>query len=220
MFLKKVNCEFTKDSSIEKAAVNAIDVKKIYYLITGRNAWHSTWVQHYYPNSFATDINEIEIEAERRREIGTVFYIIELPALCFETSNGVFVVSEINTQIPLQSFSPAVASRNLLIKDRMSKIYSISSFYPWQYLSQIIKIFEIGSPYWKEQPNATDSICSFFMENMKLCDLNVLGNQLLKRTSQPSGGKKNSLCWSIKPSEIDSSSVLRILNSGKLSSSF
>lgn len=52
------------------------------YLIRGRNAWHSTWVRHWFLNTHLfRDVANAKHGAESLRQRGNVFYIHEAPAL-------------------------------------------------------------------------------------------------------------------------------------------
>lgn len=185
----------------------SIDAKKIYYLISGRNAWHSTWVQRYYHNCIATRVSDLEKDAETRREKGSVFYIKELPALSFETNLGVFLTTQINTQSPLENFLPPEFLQNTSINTSTSQEEKRYGFYAAQYLGDIAKSFQSTSACWKKSPSAKDSVFCLYMPGSTLSDLDPLGDLLYKRSSQPSGSTKNSICWSIKQSQIKSTFV-------------
>lgn len=45
-------------------------------LVRGRNAWHSTWVRHWFRNShFYADQRSAQLGAESLRERGNAFYV-------------------------------------------------------------------------------------------------------------------------------------------------
>ena len=90
MYLEDFNDVLASKPNIGSEIITSISVKKIYYLVTGRNAWHSTWVQHFYKKCISTEIKELERDSVKRRKAGTVFYIEELPALCLEVISGCF----------------------------------------------------------------------------------------------------------------------------------
>ena len=210
MHLVDIKSAIEKSPHLDVAELIAIDGKTIYYLISGRNAWHSTWVQHYYPNCIATRALDLEKDAEKRREIGSVFYIQELPALCFETNLGIFLATAINSQSPLEHYLPVEFLQTGSINASLSNGEKSSGFYVGQHLGVIVKSFEIPSACWKILPPAKDTIFCLYMAGGTLSDLDSLKDPLLKRSSQPSGGRKNSLCWSIKPSQIDGAFVRKL----------
>lgn len=78
----------------------------IYYIITGRNAWHSTWIQLYSKGCMHTTIHSAISYAEKLLTRGTVFTIFEYPALQFITEIGHILVTQINTERPLANYSP------------------------------------------------------------------------------------------------------------------
>lgn len=78
---------------------------KIFYLIRGRNAWHSTWVTHYFDRCMHDTLATAKARAEELRERGSVFTIREQPALAFRSTVGAVLVTEINTQTPLASWT-------------------------------------------------------------------------------------------------------------------
>ena len=82
MYLDDLNEILSINLGFYSEEIISTQIKKIYYLVTGRNAWHSTWVQHFYKRCISTDYRDLENDAEKRRGAGTVFYIEELPALC------------------------------------------------------------------------------------------------------------------------------------------
>ena len=62
---------------------------QVYYLGYGRNAWHSTWINRYSPNSVSFDVLELKALAEKRRVQGSVAKILSLPMLVVEAvTNG------------------------------------------------------------------------------------------------------------------------------------
>ncbi|WP_284126415.1 hypothetical protein [Parerythrobacter aestuarii] len=73
----------------------------LFYVIRGRNAWHSTWVTHYFAECMHDSIRTAKDRAEKWREQGSVFTIREQPALAFRSKQGLVLITEINTQLPL-----------------------------------------------------------------------------------------------------------------------
>ena len=52
MYFDDLNDVLVVDAKISAEIITSVSVRKIYYLVTGRNAWHSTWVQHFYKKLF------------------------------------------------------------------------------------------------------------------------------------------------------------------------
>lgn len=87
------------DCRVEKATP-----VKLYYISYGRNAWNSTWIQRYAQGCMHLSFASAAAYAEGRRTQGTVFYIRELPALCFTGDGPTFFLTEINSKHPLAEF--------------------------------------------------------------------------------------------------------------------
>ncbi|MCL3836273.1 hypothetical protein [Aeromicrobium duanguangcaii] len=82
----------TEKSTYDDDLVLEVMSGTVVLLIRGRNAWHSTWVRHYYKNAHLYgDIPSAKQAAERQRGPGNVFYIVEAPALllCGQRTNAV-----------------------------------------------------------------------------------------------------------------------------------
>lgn len=90
--------------SLAKSEIDAVFETKIFYLIRGRNAWHATWVTHYSNRCMHSDLRSAKLRAEELRGPGSTFTIREQPALCFSTSKGQVLVTEINNSIPLSTW--------------------------------------------------------------------------------------------------------------------
>lgn len=61
--------------------VLSIDVGKIYHVVEGRNAWHSTWITQYMPRSFYSSLMAAKEYAETIRKSGSSLTIKENPCL-------------------------------------------------------------------------------------------------------------------------------------------
>ncbi|UTV88051.1 hypothetical protein KDX00_06105 [Cobetia amphilecti] len=92
--------------NLEDDPIKAISRGLLYYVHTGRNAWHSTWVTQYSNGCMHTTIESAKHYAEKRRTRGTVFYIKQLPCLIFRTEKATLIVTEINNGNPLSGYSP------------------------------------------------------------------------------------------------------------------
>lgn len=92
-----------------KAKVERVTVARILYVRDGRNAWHSTWVQRYYPSSFHDEWAKAVEFAESQRVQGSVFSIRQLPVLRFQTAMGSLLVGELNTTTPMKEYAPPLS---------------------------------------------------------------------------------------------------------------
>lgn len=209
MHLEDYKIYSERNPSIGKALALSAAPTKIHYLLRGRNAWHSIWVQHYYPGCMATYNHDVESDTEKRRENGSVWSITELPALAISSDAGTLVITQLNQRTPLAGYSPEAISahptQGTQLMEGARNRYLISG----TPLAHIALSFEPGSRFWKQKPPLQDSVILLYLPNPKI-QLEPLTDQLFRRRSQPSGGRHNSICWSILPGDVDSSAVFRL----------
>jgi hypothetical protein len=75
-------------------------------LYRGRNAWHSTWVQHYIRQAdLFPSIDDAKAGAERLRSPGNVFYIKEVPALVLVGIRQSLILVDPNSDTCFERFS-------------------------------------------------------------------------------------------------------------------
>ena len=113
-------------------------------LIRGRNAWHSTWVQHYLHNStIYTDLESAKAGAELQRERGNVFYIEEIPALQLTGTLSKVVLCDSHPDNPFgrfNGFSRAV---------RPSTLGNwVGGIFPGVSVKDALATFHYDSGYW------------------------------------------------------------------------
>ncbi len=71
----------------------------MYFLSTGRNAWHETWSKRYQGSaSLHFTLVEAKKTAEKGRTQGTVFTIDQVPALAFRCRTGIAYCTETHSQ--------------------------------------------------------------------------------------------------------------------------
>lgn len=102
MSIDLFKCEYVPTGEPIKKIEHGI----IYFVHNGRNAWHSTWVQKYYPGCMHSTPEEAIEYCEEKRTNGSVFYIIETPAIIICFNYGKLIATQINTSSPLESYSP------------------------------------------------------------------------------------------------------------------
>ena len=68
----------------------------VFYLGYNRNAWHSTWISRYYPNSVSGSMEDLKATAETRRVPGSVFKIQALPLLLMRFRRKAICLCPIN----------------------------------------------------------------------------------------------------------------------------
>jgi hypothetical protein len=209
MYLEDLKDAIAINPSICADIVKSIYIKKIYYLVTGRNAWHSTWVQHFYKRCISTECRELEGDAEKKREAGTVFYIEELPALCLELNSGCFILTEINTHYPLKDYDP----RNYLItrnqsNNNMKLKCTTEQVFVGNSLSVIIDSID-SFECWNHSQKA-NTIFKLFLTKSSPSDFEAPSHPYAIRSSSKSGGKRNSLAWIIRAGKLSSEYIEKI----------
>lgn len=128
-----------------------------FYVHTGRNAWHSTWIARYSPGCMHTTLKSAKAYAETKRVQGTTFNISELPALIISSNIGSVVVTQINSQNPLSGYSRNAVrlthhSHELMEGHLNDYLITGAPIYG------AILSFERDSRFWKNPPPHSDSL--------------------------------------------------------------
>lgn len=136
----------------ERGEITRAESGTIYYLIEGRNAWHSTWVQTYGKNCMHTDLKTAKKFAEKNRINGSVFTIQELPCLVLRTSLKTVVITEINNNKILENHILMLEKENIAKKDLHSLQKRCSD------VSEMVKSFFPESFFWRRKVRKDNSI--------------------------------------------------------------
>jgi len=92
--------QFTGDQVVSARSVTVV------LLYRGRNAWHSTWVQHYIRKAdLFSSIKDAKLAAEQLRAPGNVFYIKEVPALVLDGIRHSLILVDPNSETGFERFS-------------------------------------------------------------------------------------------------------------------
>lgn len=209
MYIDNFTDAITLKPNILSEIVKSVSAKKIYYLVTGRNAWRSTWVKYFYKRCISTEYRELEADAEKMREAGTVFYIKELPALCFESDSGCFILAEIDTHYPLKNYDPKnfLAMRNQRNYSKELN-YLTEQVFVGNNLSAILESID-SNECWSYSTK-DDSLFKLFLPKRLPSDLEDPTYPYVIRSSSKGGGTRNSLAWLIKPGKISDEYVEKI----------
>ena len=102
---KDISLNYTDVNELFEEDIFFAKIIKIYFLVQGHNAWHSVWSSKFDKSrSFHTSLKSAKMRAEKQRTQGRVFTIEELPAICFYTRKGIFIMAGINSSsIPFNS---------------------------------------------------------------------------------------------------------------------
>lgn len=179
--------------------VSVINKGIIYYVYTGRNAWHSTWITRYSNGCMHNSLQSARAFCERRRVQGTVFNILELPCLVFRSNNSALIVTEINTENPLSGYSSKAISEEKFF-ERIS-IYSS--------LVSIALSFKPESRFWKMRPPLKNSTIILTSKNPGIFIEDYKEKSLLKYVSC-SVGSDSDLGFYESTSEIIQKSIMRV----------
>jgi len=194
MYLNNIKDTLFTEPLLGNEIVKTMSVKKIFHLMTGRNAWHSTWVRQFHKKSMATESGDLENDAEKKREAGTTFQIDEIPSLCLEFNSGCLLITEINTLYPLKEFNP----KKLLMcmNQYNSNESSHKSIFDGENMLAILQRIN-QNEFW-DSPRKESSLFQLFANNLRPSDFEGATQNYQTKISGTSGGKKNSLAWSIK----------------------
>jgi hypothetical protein len=109
----------------------------LYFLFTGRNAWHSTWSERFTKHhAIFPSLRQAKLQAERERAKGTSFGIEQTPGLAFFSRVGTVCIAEFQSS---PTFEKLDFSRDNLDLKIGSKI------------SEVIKPFlKPGEEFWKK----------------------------------------------------------------------
>lgn len=118
---------------------------RVALLIRGRNAWHSTWVEHYLRNAtMYTDAASAKGGAESRRERGSVFYVVEAPALQLRGAVSNVVVCDSHPDNPFGRF---VGFGGEVHPSRLGRW--IGGLFPGVSVRDAVSAFAHDSGFWK-----------------------------------------------------------------------
>ncbi len=199
--------ELISPRSLDSKAVKSISKGMIYYVCTGRNAWHSTWVSHYYPGCMHTTLASAKEHAEKLRTRGTVFYIKQLPCLVFRSSGVAVIVTEINSRNPLSEYSADAVTDEVTPSSK--KIEGVLDNYirigaP---LQGVAMSFLPNSRFWRQRPSPKNSVIILSANYESVPIENIKSSGLLSIKSFSNGGNYY-LGWSSIESRVKSTAVL------------
>ena len=199
---------------LDSSPLKGISRGLIYYVHTGRNAWHSTWVTQYANGCMHTTFESAKEYAEKRRTRGTVFYIKQLPCLIFRSQNTCVLVTEINNRNPLSGYSPDATTDDVAyglnkIEGALNNYLKIGA--P---INGVAMSFLPNSRFWNVRPSPRDSVIILASNNPAMPVEKVPSDSLLAYKSYSIGGNYY-LGWSGIESEIKRLAVLQLYRKAK-----
>ena len=102
---KPMELKIILPQNLKSGPVSEITTGVIWYVYTGRNAWHRTWGTYYGKGCMHTTLDSAKAYAERRRTKGSSFYIDLLPCMVFRSKESLLVITEISASNPLSGYS-------------------------------------------------------------------------------------------------------------------
>jgi len=79
-----------------RSPIKELRETQAYYLGYGRNAWHNTWINKYYPESVSFDSGKLKKRAEGKRKQGSVFKVQAVPLLVIRLKSHSYGLACIN----------------------------------------------------------------------------------------------------------------------------
>ncbi len=206
--------EIVTPEKLGSSPVKGISRGLIYYVHTGRNAWHSTWVTQYANGCMHTTMDSAKEYAERLRTSGTVFYIKQLPCLIFRCKKKAVIVTEINNTNPLCGYSifattDEVPFGSKKIEGALDNYLMIDA--P---INGVAMSFLSGSRFWNLRPSSRNSVITLSSSNPYIPIEKVKSDTLLAYKSFSNGGNYY-LGWSTIESTIKRTAILQLYRKAK-----
>lgn len=186
--------------------VKTVEAGKVFHVVEGRNAWHSTWVSRYKPNSFYSSLSSAKSYAESIRKSGSVFTILEKPGLVIRSVKKTTIVVEVNHGKPLAGHIIDQDFEN--IKDATAADYRQRS----EFLPDFIKGFMSTSLGWRRKVSANNMI--ILQHKNPGLKIKGVSNPLKARVSV-SRGSGYYLLWNESDYSTNSGSVCKISDNFK-----
>ena len=173
---------------------------KIYFSIEGRNAWWSTWKQTYTEGCMQLKFNSSKTILEEKRKQGSVFNIIEMPAIVFQHAfGGCLVVTQINTQSPLKDYFFSRAFKR--VENSAGEKDHFHGVAGRKIMKDIPSSFDFNSDSWRIRPPEENSVIKVWYPAGWGSHFDDLSRTLVTYKSV-SEGSRGSLEWEKSDSDI------------------
>lgn len=130
----------------------------IYFLSTGRNAWHGIWSAKYTTGCMHTSLLSAQEAAEKKRTQGTVFYIQQLPCLAYRSKSNLLLVTQINTEEPLSWFSCEPVRKRESYQQIATSDFVENPLTAGSPIKAVASSFHFDSVHWEIEPPSRDSV--------------------------------------------------------------
>ena len=189
--------------------IRQLSARYLYFVVGGRNAWHSTWISRYSPGSMHLTFSSAAAHAERSRVQGTVFTIQQLPALEFVAEAGRVYVTQINEATPLRAYSAhaiealsAHVSRSTDIRDNYMAVGAP--------VVRAVRSFSYDSRFWRNAPPSNDSVLVLGCLRSK-SKSEKIKKEIIKQWSSRSIGTDRPLSWGEQKANRTASAVMYLV---------
>lgn len=166
--------------------IKRIDSGLVYFVHNGRNAWHSTWVQKYVPGCMHSTLDDAKRFCEGMRVNGSVFYIIETPAIAACFNYGKLIATQINTTTPLNGYSPNKTTAHTNSDKLSSQPLTIE---------ELTTSLKIDSIHWEKSKHHNQPVILLWLFDPN-AHVDKIKKRGLKTYKSISYGKKYLLGWS------------------------
>lgn len=117
--------DWRRDQELLNSSLLALEGALVHMLISGRNAWHSTWITRYRKNiAFYSSLPAAKAQAEVLRRQGSVFYIRQVPVLMMRTTHGAVIQAEFHSRTCFGKWNTAAGGDLLRIGTPVSLLLS------------------------------------------------------------------------------------------------
>lgn len=172
-------------SAQTREAIISIEAIQLYFVTSGRNAWHKKWIKRYKPGSMNLTLAAAKNYAESLRTNGSVFYIQVLPAVLITTPNENYIVTQINTDSPLLDYS-CIAQRYTDWNGKQKHPKHLECYVrKGGEIDYALETFQPSSRHWeKKQPNV-NSVMIFgpLKTDIKVDNLKIIGSPVFQSKS-------------------------------------
>jgi len=170
---------------------------KVYFLIYGRNAWNTTWIQKYSTGCMHSSLSAAKLAAEKKRVQGSVFSIEELPAIQFINPERSIIITEINNPSTLNLYREITEAKDLNLMEIFNR------FSPKR-LNSVIRLI------WHKSKISVVNKKYVTMDNDFDSLEKISGNTAFSKYKSYSHGKAYLLGWNKASNNIIAGSALKI----------
>lgn len=196
------------NTQLMESKVEHIEAITVYYVYTGRNAWHSTWITQYTEGCMHSTLQSAKAYAETKRIQGTVLNISDLPALHIYSPAGSIIVTQINTKQPFKDYSRSAVRESHRYYDLIENHLN-DYLVPGATIHGAVLSFDSDSRFWRSPPPMLNSTI-IVTPSEKPCEYSISQNTNKRRRSI-SYGSSYTLGWKEQDTDISSEAVFCLL---------